>query len=364
MYDNIVIPYVKLHPHKISLYNSYEYCNKKFDYSEKGKNDFDIDENSLDNNPYFEKVNLNYYGIKGFVSQDEISLRTQKKIENAINWLLYITDDKSATSAKNGKKFQFKIAFITLTLSSVQQHSDYFIKENMLAQFIRELKIYYEIKHYLWRAETQKNDNIHFHIIVDKFIPHDWIKKTWNRIQNKYNYVDIYSKNQQEKYKNGFLFDENDKYKRTHKEQIKTFLKGKKILWTQPNSTDIHSVQKIKNIAAYLAKYCTKNPENGVFAEKLENENRYYDKTDENSERLIEGQMWNLSATLSKFKGCRIMLDWDYQAEIQILQNLFPSKVKYYDYCTVMYITFEDLEKHKMTNLLFELREYIKNNSS
>ena len=364
MEDQIIIPYCKIHPNKISFFNSYEYCNKKISCSKDFEDDYD---ENLKYSNFQESggcVGLEYYGIQGFEKKEEIQKRTKQKIENAINWLLEIATNKTLKSLKTGKNYQFKISFVTLTLSSQQRHSDYFVKENMLAQFIRELKIYYAIKNYLWRAESQVNGNIHFHIVLDKFVPWGWIKKTWNRIQNKYNYVDNFSNKMQKKYQNGFIFDENHKYKKSYAEQLATYRKSKKVLWTEPNSTDVHSIKNIKNIGAYLSKYCTKDQKNGNYAIKNENSNRYYLELPNNETRLIEGQLWNLSASLSKIKGCKILLyDIDIE-EITALKNYFFDKLRFYDFCQVLYITIDDLKKFHSEGLLNELNTYIKDVSS
>ena len=39
---------------------------------------------------------------------------------------------------------------------------------------------------------------------------------------------------------------------------LKRFEYGKKTNWSDPNTTDIHSVYKINNLAAYLSKYMAK----------------------------------------------------------------------------------------------------------
>jgi hypothetical protein len=41
---------------------------------------------------------------------------------------------------------------------------------------------------YAWVAELQKNGNIHFHILMDKFFPIAWLTKIWNQAKNS---VDI-----------------------------------------------------------------------------------------------------------------------------------------------------------------------------
>ena len=40
---------------------------------------------------------------------------------------------------------------------------------------------------YIWVAEVQQNGNIHFHMLVDRFIPIKWLVKIWNQASNSVN---------------------------------------------------------------------------------------------------------------------------------------------------------------------------------
>ena len=159
---------------------------------------------------------------------------------------------------KNKQEITYKLAFITLTLSSVQDVPDEIIKKAMLNHFLVEIKRKYNVENYIWKAEKQDNGNIHFHVLIDKYIYHDDVRKLWNSIQNKapFHYVDKYSIKMQEKYKNGFKPDNNSTV--SIEIQRKRFEIGKNTKWTNPNSTDIHALKSIKNAAAYITKYLSK----------------------------------------------------------------------------------------------------------
>lgn len=277
--------------------------------------------------------NLMHNESKGILSN-----KAAKKIKLAIDWLLFLANDKKVFSKKHNKHFNFKINFVTLTLSSTQRHSDQTIKDSLLSQFLRECKIYHKIENYLWRAESQKNGNIHFHIVTDKFLPWDWLQKTWNRIQNKLGYVDSFSKNMQDKFKSGFIYDKSDKYQRSYSTQYNSYLKGSKNNWTSPNSTDVHSVKHIRNISNYLAKYCTKNPENCQICEPSGESSHYYSKPNSNNVRAIEGTIWNLSNSLSKFKRAVLIIGGNVEDELRLICDKFKDKLIYYDYTSVLYV--------------------------
>lgn len=122
---------------------------------------------------------------------------------------------------KEKQHFTFRVNFITLTLSASQEHSDKEIKQKLLQPFIRILRNRHGVRNYIWKAEAQDNDRIHFHITCDQFIHYDTIRQTWNTLQETLGYIT----------RSGL---------------------------PDPNSTDIHSVKNIKNLAGYMANYLGK----------------------------------------------------------------------------------------------------------
>lgn len=84
------------------------------------------------------------------------------------------------------------LVFITLTLSSTQRHDDRWIKKNMLELFIKRMQNKFGVENYFWKAEAQKNGNLHFHFITDVYIPMTFIQSNWNEIQRSHGYLDHY----------------------------------------------------------------------------------------------------------------------------------------------------------------------------
>lgn len=276
-----------------------------------------------------------------------ISKKATKRINNAIDWLLLLARDKEAFNIKEKRKFKFKICFITLTLSSEQKHSDNEIKNKLLNQFLVEARKKWKVDKYVWRAEKQVNGNIHFHIVIDKFIDYKSLVTTWNRIQNKLGYIDQYSLNQKEFFKNGFVFRKKLAKKWSYARQRKAYYAGKACGFKCPNSTDIHSVKGIKNLSAYLSKYCTKNPKGRI----LRNAKNCYapvnfDNSDfsfynckpviEYVEPLVSGKSWGLSQTLSKMKNLLCERDSFVDSELVELENRFYKQMYVGEYyCTL-----------------------------
>ena len=142
-----------------------------------------------------------------FISKNEIqSIKSATRLKNAINWMLLFSDTKRVF-AKNGRvdkkgnlilnksgqiqhNFYFKLAFITLTLSDRQVHDDDFIKEHLLQPFLYWLNRYYNCL-YVWKAESQLNGNIHFHITIDTFVHWKSIRAKWNKLLAKHGYCKV-----------------------------------------------------------------------------------------------------------------------------------------------------------------------------
>lgn len=173
--------------------------------------------------------------------------------------------------------------FITLTLSSEQRHTDNEIKRNMLDQFLHWAKYNFDVKYYFWRAEAQKNGNIHFHLILDNFIPYAEIQTAWNKIQEN----------------NGYLKD--------YKEQ-----RGH----TNAPSTHVKSVNAVNNFVEYVIKYATK---------------------DENH-RQITGRVWGMSDNLRNISSLTIDLEQEIWSEIQVLQSKKAVKEFHKDYASVYFV--------------------------
>lgn len=175
---------------------------------------------------YTIQINQRYRSLmpKSNKSIGYLSMKAKAKMNNAINWLIYLSEGKKYYSKKTKKTHKLHVNFMTLTLSAKQMHDDKYIVNKMLRPFLKYL-VRQGIELYVWRAEAQFNGNIHFHITTNKYIHYQSIRNKWNSIQQKHGYIKEYIAN------GG---DEN------------------------PNSTDIHGVKSIDNLASYMVKYMGK----------------------------------------------------------------------------------------------------------
>ncbi len=312
----------------------------------------------------------NMANLKDNEHNGNISKKAAKRIRLAIEWLLYVTDEKTFFSEKHRRNFKFKINFVTLTLSSAQIHSDNEIKKELLNQFLIEARKKWKVEHYLWRAESQKNGNIHFHILMDKFVPWEDLRSTWNRIQNKLGYIDRYSTAMRKKHEGGFRFDTRYSNRWSYQQQHRAYKKAIKEDWHNPNSTDVHAINKIRNIAAYIAKYCTKNEDfsNQPGAETcpvLPFADQGVSTSDQNSPlyprklRKIEGKLWRLSQSLSKYKSAVDVIDSYLSTELNQLFHKFKDKVIYHDHFSVLCVPVYIWRKFISGDLLKSFNFYI-----
>lgn len=188
----------------------------------------------------------------------------KRKLKRAIQLLVASSKDKEAPNFKTGKMFKFKVNFVTLTLPAPQDNvTDKDLKKYCLDNLIKRLRRKHKLNNYVWRAERQKNGNLHFHLISDTYIHYQSLRDNWNELLNKFGYIDKF----EQKY--------------GHR---------------NPNSTDIHAVWKVKNLSQYFIKYMSKdNPEQDKIQGKLWDCSKAL-KTKKNCEMLMEGEVfdkWN-----------------------------------------------------------------------
>lgn len=190
----------------------------------------------------------------------KVSKKAASKMSVIIDWFVLMSRKKIGVVSKNNRKVAFKCSLITLTLSSSQIHSDEVIKRELLNVFLIEAGRLWGLKNFVWRAEKQKNGNIHFHIVTDVFIDCLELRVKWNGIQEKLGYVSRFG------------------------------------LHDNPNSTDIHSLRNVRNVGAYMRKYMVKNGAGSG---------------------VVSGRLWGCSRKLSKIPKFQIVLSNEQLNEVR-----------------------------------------------
>jgi hypothetical protein len=82
--------------------------------------------------------------------------------------------------------------FLTVTLPMDQVHTDAEINRACLQPFLIRLRRDYGIENYFWRAEAQENGRVHFHILVDRYIPKRYLQLAWNMSVEALGYLTRY----------------------------------------------------------------------------------------------------------------------------------------------------------------------------
>lgn len=210
-----------------------------------------------------------------------ISSNISAKIRDRCYLLHYITPRRKIFNPLLDKDVYFRLSFITLTLSASQSVADREITRNLLAPFIRHFRYTGHLKNYVWKAEKQKNGNIHYHILSDMFVTFSELLSYWNYCQSKTDMIDRF------------------------------YLKyGHRM----PNSVDIRQVKSGNSAAKYISKYFSKS-----------------------SDR-IEGKTWDCSRYLESFNFPTYIIDSHKSNKIEALVSEYSTGSAQFDYCRVVYM--------------------------
>ncbi len=253
------IPYFYLYSNHLVIYPQFERSTRKAKVSQK----------SLDN-------------LKKEKRTGKISEASVRSINQRVtSWLksILVFNDQLENKYKSKKYYP---VFVTLTLSSKQQHEDNWIKREMLGQFVKKIQRSYGVQNYFWRAEKQKNGNIHFHLLIDKYISYKNLLKDWNHTQEIKGYLDSF----------------------------KIRFKGK-----VPNSVDVRSANTVDNFINYVLKYMVKN----------------------DGKNKVNGRIWGMSEKIKKLKTYRDVITGKMNELIDTA--LVKDQIRFYkgEYFTCIY---------------------------
>lgn len=337
----------QIRPNSLVIYPYYEFDKK---VKKDNKYLFWSNPNTLDNK------------TKGYLSEN-----SKRKLKYAINLLIASAENKLITldgsnyqvrkwnskakqfielGNKSGtKSFKYKIGFLTLTLPSEQGIiTDEQLKKSVLNHFLTDCRRYLNLRNYVWKAEVQENGNLHFHITTDCFLPVDVVRKFWNKAINKFGFVDQYRINMKNWHKEGFRVREDLLDFWPLESQIKAYDYGCKTNWSNPNTIDIHSVKKIRNMSAYLVDYMCKK---------------------EIDKRAIKGKIWGCSEKLTYNNKLTLDCIGDIGNDLNYVREQLEHKAIKSDFFTIIpysNIEFEQLFSEQLKSRYFEFISAIRFN--
>lgn len=265
-------------------------------------------------------LHLSLRNLRKSKSSVNLSASSKKEIRDSI-FSMYTLSKPRTQKVGNGKFiYNFRQSFVTLTLPSKQVHSDVEIKK-CLNHFLTNVRRSFKIQNYVWKAELQQNENIHFHLSFDKYTPFQAIRYYWLLAIAPLGYVDAYqakfsamSLSQYAKYRNLSLVDAS-----------KPYADGCRSSWRSPNCVDVSAVTTASSVSNYLSKYFAKSEETNLDASRI----------------AQFGKVWARSTSLSRL---RYEHKFEWQEVKQFIQQLLEMKaVKRvaYDFSTVFYINFK-----------------------
>jgi hypothetical protein len=190
-----------------------------------------------------------------------LTMGAKKRMCRAIDILIQISKPIVGINEVTSKKQKHTLSFITLTIPPSELLTAESGYKKLLSHFIQWLRRTKKVKTYVWKAEFQKNGQLHYHITTPAWIHYQEIKDKWNNLMKASGLLDDYFKN-----------------------------KGH----YGANSTDIHEVRNIKNLGGYLKK---------EFAKSVQNQQ-------------TKGKLWDCSVNLKDNKF------FDVEYEINLLRKI------------------------------------------
>jgi len=282
-----------------------------------------------------------------------VSDQTCSKIKKAINLIIDTASPKKYRLSPTSPEFTFDVNFITLTLPSTQVHSDTVIKHDCMNPFLVAWRGRDKDLRYVWRAEKQANGNIHFHILSNSFYHYKNLREDWNRIIERLGYVDAYANNFVGMSKKSYIA----KFKGSNDSQAilsERWELGESVGWRQPNSTDVHAIGSVNDVAAYVAKYAAKQSAGIRFKDKEFVPSKVIDRNKVKltiaeivairaSCNIVEGKIWGCDRLTGRFKSTVFS---EFDNEFSKVMDIVVSAATYVcvkEFITVYYGNFHKL---------------------
>ena len=213
---------------------------------------------------------------KGYLTKG-VSENTQRKIAKHCR-VLGLSAEKRKVRNSKGNYIDHLCSFITLTLPCEQIHDDAEITKVILGTFLDKSRKLGLLQNYVWRAEKQKNGNIHYHILTDTFANFSMFRRLWyvalRRLDYLTRYTEKFSKMSYSEYhKQSFNAG------KTPAQTATAYARGVRCRWSEPASCHVSYPNDISAVSKYVSKYTSKK--------------------DSNTENIVTGRVWSCSQSVS-----------------------------------------------------------------
>lgn len=218
-------------------------------------------------------ANLN----KGFATSG-VSQATRSKISKHCRVLALCAEKRKVRNSK-GNYVDHLCTFITLTLPSEQRHDDQQITKEILGTFLDKCRKLGLLSNYVWRAEKQKNGNIHYHIVSDTFANFSLFRRLWYVAVRKLDYLSKYT----EKF-SAMSYPEYHAQKfnsgKTPAETAAAYARGVRCRWSEPAACHVDYLTDISTVSKYISKYVS--------------------KSDDKNPNCVSGRSWSASQSVKE----------------------------------------------------------------
>jgi len=160
-----------------------------------------------------------------------------KRIRKAVDILQQLSPPIWITNPITKRQETHTLSFITLTIPEQERKPEADEGYRLLLKpWLLKMKRKHNMSMYIWKAEFQTNDMLHYHITTRSWIPYYFIRDEWNNLLSKEGLLD----------RHFVKFD--GRY---------------------PNGTDVHKVYKNYRLQSYLQKEISKQQQNKKTKGKL-----------------------------------------------------------------------------------------------
>lgn len=225
------------------------------------------------------KMGMNLPELETYTGK--VTSGAQRRIKKAIDIMLQLSPTRKIYNPVSKSHHDFRLSFTTLTIPEKATLDGSYCNKELLEPFLRKLRTDIGIRHYIWKLELQKRNQVHYHITTPNFLHHQFVRDTWNNILRRKGHL-----------KHFYL-------KHGH---------------SNPNSTDIHAVHKIKNIEAYLVKYIAKTEKKAA----------------------VNSKIWDCSKSLKDSKQFVFTSTYETEVYLRGLYQRNQIEVLKFDHCTIL----------------------------